>query len=93
MNNVLFSEEERAGRCCCLEKSKPLSKRSLSIYAYYPRRVWGKAIGRYDGRKLLRVTCNVCCKTWKEYNPNSSLWGLIKDSPYGGEEKRSVLNG
>lgn len=82
----LFYPDMKKGKCQCEESSKPYNKRNYQIYAYFGR-PWGRAVDKYDNRKLLQLHCNVCGAAWKDYKPNSPYWTVIDDAPYTEGEK------
>lgn len=83
MNTVnLFNQLDLKGKCRCEESHKPMQDRDYTIYGYYPMRWWGRAVGRYDGRKLLKFHCNKCKHTWTSYNYKDRWWNFLNRHAY-----------
>ncbi len=76
--------------CICIERDKPLYLRNWKIESRPVVKVWGPHASSYDGRNLLRITCNYCGSVWGNSNKNSPLWKFIGETPYSKSFGNSV---
>jgi len=73
--------------CICSESKKPLKDRNWKIESYQPYKCYGPYCSSYDGRRLLRITCNSCGAHWQNKSKTSKYWNIINETPFGGGRK------